>query len=66
MHKMNAKYPGTCAVCGERVDAGNVILYDRAEKTVTHVECAEDAAANAKSPVKPVQAGTVARYNPPK
>ena len=37
---MQAKYPGTCAVCGERFPAGTTIAYDRITRETRHADCA--------------------------
>lgn len=36
---MQAKYAGTCSVCGERFPAGTTINYDRATRSARHMDC---------------------------
>lgn len=65
-YKIKAKFPGICDECGQDFDADSSVIFDNVEKVCWHVECWEEIRANEKSPIKPVQKGVIARYNPPK
>lgn len=63
--KIRARFNGRCARCGDPVKAGDEVEYDPECKSVMHLECAIDAEDTEASPIKPVQAGTTARYRKP-
>lgn len=65
MQKIKAKFDGKCDECGETIEAGELCLYDFAEKFIIHETCEADRKANAVSPIKPAQAGVVARFKQP-
>lgn len=60
--KIKARYSGKCARCGDPIKVGDEVEYDSECKSVMHPECAIDA--EEASPIKPVQAGTTARFKP--
>lgn len=64
--KIKARYSGKCARCGDPIKAGDEVEYDPECKSVMHPQCAIDAEDTEASPIKPVQAGTTARYRSPK
>ena len=63
--KIKARYSGKCARCGDPIKAGDEVDYDPECKSVMHPSCAIDAEDTEASPVKPVQAGTTARFKAP-
>jgi len=63
--KIKARFNGKCARCGDPISAGDTVEYDPECKSVMHPICAIDAEDTEASPVKPVQAGTTARYRKP-
>lgn len=63
--QINAKYAGKCAHCNSAISPGDPIMYEPECKAVWHIECHQDRMTTEKSPVKPVRAGTTARYTAP-
>lgn len=61
--QINAKYSGKCAHCSGAISPGDPIMYEPEAKAVWHIECHADRMSTERSPVKPVQAGTTARWN---
>jgi len=62
---ITSKYPGKCYECGEEYDVGERIWWEGKGIVPVCLECHERDEANEKSPIKPVQKGVTARYNPP-
>jgi len=39
-HLMPAKFPGKCSACGDRIEKGEMIVYDHVAREVQHTTCA--------------------------
>lgn len=63
--QISAKYAGKCAHCNSAISPGDPIMYEPECKAVWHIECHQDRMSTEQSPVKPVQAGTTARFVKP-
>lgn len=61
---IKAKYVSRCELCGEQIEVGSNIFWEKGAQAV-HAECHADAKTNEASPIKPVQPGTVARFKKP-
>ena len=60
---INAKYAGRCYSCGEEYKIGDRVFWEKGDAPVC-LGCHEEETTNAASPIKPVQKGVTARFNP--
>lgn len=60
---IKSKYAGRCYSCGDKYEIGDDIYWNKGDAPIC-VGCHEEDTANAASPVKPVQQGVTARFNP--
>lgn len=66
--KITAKYKCRCDICLKTLNADEDCMMEISDRVYAHVDCYENELSkmsNAQSPIKPVQDGVTARYNPP-